>query len=110
MQNFIKPGKVLTLSAPYDRTSGQGALVGSIFGIAANDVKAGVDGEFAVEGVFDITALATDVGAQGVKVYWDNAAKQVTVTAAGNTLIGALTKAKVNGDVTARVHLNGTVS
>ena len=35
--DHIVPGEVLTLTAPYTRTSGQGALVGTIFGVATAD-------------------------------------------------------------------------
>ena len=34
MKNFIQEGKSLTLVAPYALTSGQGALIGSLFGVA----------------------------------------------------------------------------
>ena len=34
MKNFVQPGANLTLAAPYDRTSGQGALIGSASGKA----------------------------------------------------------------------------
>ena len=36
--NFKQPGEVLTLTAPYQRDSGQGALVGAIFGVALSTV------------------------------------------------------------------------
>ena len=37
MKNFIQPGDSLTVSAPYAVTSGQGVLIGALFGIAAYD-------------------------------------------------------------------------
>ena len=40
MKNFIQPGDSLTVSAPYAVTSGQGVLVGALFGIAAYDAAA----------------------------------------------------------------------
>jgi predicted RecA/RadA family phage recombinase len=106
MKNYVQDGSSLTLTAPYTVTSGSGALIGNLFGIAAVDIASGVDGEFSMEGVFDIAALATDVGTQGAKVYWDNTAKLCTVVLTTNTLIGRLTKAKANGDTTMRVLLN----
>jgi predicted RecA/RadA family phage recombinase len=39
--NFKQMGEVLDLAAPYDRTSGQGAQVGQIFGVAARAVSHG---------------------------------------------------------------------
>jgi len=35
MKNFVQPGKTITLTAPYAVTSGDGLLVGSVFGVAA---------------------------------------------------------------------------
>ena len=34
MKNYIQPGKTISLAAPYAVTSGDGLLVGAIFGIA----------------------------------------------------------------------------
>jgi predicted RecA/RadA family phage recombinase len=104
MKNMIQPGEILVLTAPYDRSSGQGALIGSIFGIAQVDVLSGSDAAFAVEGVFDISKASGAV-TQGVKLYWDNTAKNVTTTSTSNTLIGVATAAAASGDSTARVRL-----
>lgn len=109
MKNFIQDGEVLSLAAPYDRTSGQGALVGSIFGVAVVDVLSGATGQFVVVGVFEINKLSTDVVTAGAKIYWDDTNKRCTVTASGNTLIGAATEAAGNGVATVKVRLNGTV-
>lgn len=109
MKNFVQEGEVVPVVAPYNVTSGQGVLVGSLFGVAAYDALAGANVEVKTEGVFDITALAADVGAQGVKIYWDNANRRLTVTAAGSQLVGVLTVAKVNGDLTARAYLDGAI-
>ena len=108
-KNYVQEGDVITLVAPYAVSAGAGALVGSLFGIALSDVASGASGEFRIEGVFDITALSTDVATQGTKVYWDNTNKRITVTSAGNTLVGAVTQAKASGDTTARVYLDGAV-
>lgn len=40
MKNFVMEGKTLTLTAPYALTSGQGLLVGSLFGVASGDCPA----------------------------------------------------------------------
>ena len=54
MRNYIQKGETLTLAAPYAVSSGGGALIGSIFGVAANDYANGEEGEFQVAGVFDL--------------------------------------------------------
>jgi len=110
MKNFIQRGDTLTLTAPYAVSSGGGALVGSIFGVAATDVASGEEGEFQVAGVFD---LVRETGAstgwsQGALIYWDNTNKRVTKTSTSNKLIGVAVRAAADGDATGRVRLNGT--
>jgi len=109
MKNFIQRGETLTLTAPYAVSSGGGALVGSIFGVAVTDVASGEDGEFQVAGVFD---LVRETGAstgwsQGALIYWDNTNKRVTKTSTSNKLIGVAVRAAADGDATGRVRLNG---
>lgn len=110
MKNHVEHGCNLVLTAPYAVSSGQGALIGSLFGVATGDIANGAEGQFAVKGVFDITALSTDTGSRGTKMYWDNTNKRLTTTSTSNTLIGCLVADKANGDTTARVLLNGTVA
>jgi predicted RecA/RadA family phage recombinase len=109
MKNYVQAGENLTVPAPYALTSGQGALVGSLFGIAAADAANGADVVLVTEGVFDITALTTDTGAVGTKVYWDNTNKRITTTATSNQLVGVLAAAKGGSDTTARVYLDGAI-
>lgn len=109
MKNFVNKGDTVTLTAPYARSSGQGALVGSLFGVAVGDVANGAEGEFVTRGVFDLTAAAATTASVGAKAYWDATNKEVTATASGNTLIGCFMAAKVADTTTARVRLNGTV-
>ena len=109
MKNIIQRGETLTLTTPYAVSSGGGALVGSIFGVASNDYASGEDGEFQVAGVFD---LVRETGAstgwsQGALIYWDNTNKRVTKTSTSNKLIGVAVRAAADGDATGRVRLNG---
>lgn len=108
-KNFIQPGKVVTLAAPATLTSGQGALVGSIFGVALADIANGANGDFALTGVWSL-AKASGAWTQGAKLYWDNTAKNVTTTATSNTLIGVAVQAQASGDATGLVRLNGSFS
>jgi len=109
-KNYVKEGDVLDLTAPYAVSSGDGAQVGSVFGVAVSDLANGVAGPFARSGVFDLTALSTATGAQGAKAYWDNANKRVDTDSTVGILIGVLEDAKANGETTARVVLNEAVS
>ena len=109
MRNFVQSGKTLTLTAPYAVSSGGGALVGSIFGVAAGDVAISVEGEFDVEGVFDLTRETGGGTAwsAGDLIYWDNTNKRTTKTSTSNKLIGVAARAAADGDATGRVRLNG---
>lgn len=109
MKNFVQPGNVIPVIAPYGVASGQGVLVGALFGVAAFDAVQGAPVEIAREGVFDVAAVTADIASQGTKIYWDNTARKLTTTAANNTLVGALTAAKAGTDGTARVLLDGVV-
>lgn len=106
MKNFVQKGRVVTLAMPYDRLSGQGVLVGSIFGVCAYDAVSGASSEVQVSEVFDVTK-DTSVFAVGDKVFWDDSAKKCSATAASNNLVGYATKAQLTGDTTVRVRLKG---
>lgn len=108
MKNFVQEGDVITVAAPYALASGDGALIGSIFGVATNAAANGASVELFVDtGVVALSCLAADTGTVGTKMYWDNTNRRLTVTATSNSLVGALTVAKLAAEVTATVRLNG---
>lgn len=109
MKNFVHAGTMLTVTAPYAVTSGQGVLVGALFGVAAYDAAIGASVEIKPKGVFDIDADSTKTGAPGVKIYWDDTARRLTTTASANTLVGALVKTKNAGETTMRPYLDGVI-
>lgn len=106
MKNYIQPGETLTLVAPYQRNSGQGAKIGFLFGVACATVANAVEGEFKTEGVFDITKESTTITfAVGDKVYWDDTNKRCTSVNTANLLIGNAVAAALAADTTVRVKL-----
>ena len=109
MKNYVQPGNTVTLTAPYAVASGDGLLVGSIFGVAAGTAALGEAVEAALTGVYDLKKVASQAWAAGDKVYWDNTAKEVTKTTTSNTLIGVAVVAVAGGagDTIGRVRLNG---
>ncbi len=105
MKNFIQPGDSLTVSAPYAVTSGQGVLIGALFGIAAYDAAISTMVEIQTEGVFDISkepALAISAGA---RVFWDNTNRRITTTATSNYQVGIAALPALAADTTVRVWL-----
>ena len=63
MNNYIQPGKTVTVAAPAEVVSGDLVVVGSIVGVANYSAASGAD------------------VAQGDKLYWDASAKRLTKTA-----------------------------
>lgn len=109
MKNYVQPGNAITLTAPYAVASGDGLLVGSIFGVASCTAALGETVEAALVGVFDLTKVGSQAWTAGAKVYWDNTNKRCTTVATDNTLIGMATEAVASGagDTIGRVRLNG---
>ena len=109
MKTYIQPGHTITLLAPYDVVSGDGLLVGSIFGVASGDALSGAEVEAQLTGVLELAKVASQAWTAGAKVYWDNTAKRVTNVPSGNTLIGVgvLAVGSAAEEVVGRVRLNG---
>lgn len=109
MNNFIQRGRVVSAVAPYALASGDAAKIGSLFGVAAGNAVAGAEVELSREGVFDLKALPSDVGAVGAKMYWNDTERVTTTAVGGNLLIGVLMHPKSGLEPTARVLLDGAV-
>lgn len=109
MQNYVQRGENLTFTAAAAFVSGQAVLVGSVFGVVSAAVAIGAQFTLVVEGVFELPRAAALTVAEGAKLYWDNAAKNVTTVVAANTLIGACMVASVPGDTTIITYLDGAV-
>lgn len=104
MKNFKQAGSTLKVVAPYTLTAGQGFKVGSLIGIAQNNVDNGADALMFREGVFEVAKDAS-APAQGDLAYWDNTAKKFTTTSTSNSKAGVFTAAALTGDATALVLL-----
>jgi predicted RecA/RadA family phage recombinase len=107
-RNKIARGDVMDLAAPYDRTSGQGALVGSIFGVALLTVLSTVVGPFATLGVWELAKNSAEAWTVGARIYWDDTNKRCTTTSTSNTLIGVAQAVAANPSSVGRVRLNGS--
>ena len=107
MKNYIQEGDRIALAAPYAVSSGGGALIGAVFGVAVTDLANAEVGTFALEGVYTLPK-ATGAATLGAKAYWDNTNKNVTATSTSNTLVGVFVAAYASGDTTANVRLNGS--
>lgn len=109
MKNFIAVGNALTITAPAALSSGDGVLLGAIFGVAAGNIADGAEGIINLTGVYDLPKAPSQAWTVGAKVYWASADARCTTTASGNTLIGVavLATGGTAGEIVGRVRLNG---
>lgn len=103
-KTFVKPGKTLKFTAGGTLSSGDGLLIGKLFGVVAGNLIAGQSGELDLVGVF-ILPKDGSVIAIGVAVYWDGS--DVTTTALANEKIGTANLAAAGGAATVEVRLDG---
>jgi predicted RecA/RadA family phage recombinase len=103
---YVMSGDVLDYPAASAVSAGQVLLIGKRIGVALNPIASGATGAVAVEGVFTIAKLSTDVVGQGDLLYWDNTNFRLTTTASGNTQAGFAAKAAGNGVTTVEISLN----
>jgi predicted RecA/RadA family phage recombinase len=104
MKTFVQPGESIELTAPGGGvTSGVGVQIGELLVIAtvtlsAADVTAGRDRfNGLVEGVITHAKAPSQAWAEGARVYWDEANKRFTTSAAGNLFAGYATAAVAGG-------------
>ncbi len=110
MNNYVQPGETLPLLAPYDVVAGEGAKVGSIFGVAVNDALSGAHVELMTEGVFDLEKTSAQAWAVGERVYWNDSTKKCDTDSAAGMLVGYATAIAANPTATGFVKLVGTAT
>lgn len=88
MKTFVKEGDVVTVTAPATVVSGQGVLVGLMFGVATANAASGALVEIVTEGVVELPKVSGTAINEGVRVFWDNTAGNVTTTTTSNNCIG----------------------
>ena len=112
MKNFIQDGNNIPLTPARDVLSGEGELVGSLFGVAVNDVASGESGVFKTTGVFELpkTTGASTAYTQGAKVYWKSDTFKCSASASGNTEIGVAIAPADDAATTVLVRLNGSTA
>lgn len=109
MKNFIAKGDIIEFTASADITSGDGVLLGSLFGVATGDVANGDNGSLKLTGVFDLPKAASQAWSPGDPIYWDAGNSVCTKTASTHKRIGAAVTSVAGGanDIIGRVRLNG---
>lgn len=108
MKNYIQNGHVITVAAPTGGiASGEGLIVGSIFGVAAYSAADGEPVELATTGVYKLPKATAAVLTVGARVAWDDTAKNINVPGAGRFPGGVATEAAGNGISSVAVRLDG---
>ncbi|SEM05407.1 Predicted phage recombinase, RecA/RadA family [Roseovarius azorensis] len=99
------------MTAAAAASSGDGVLIGSLFGIAFGDAEIGDMLTLATTGVFEMPKPSTDVLAVGDPVYWDDSAGLATSDddTGNNNLIGVAVTAAGNPSSAVNVRLNGSI-
>jgi predicted RecA/RadA family phage recombinase len=119
MKNYVQPGNNITLAAsPYAVDSGEGVLVGQLFGVACGDAANGAEVDIATVGVFDLAKTSAAVFTVGAPVYFDAATQTCRSgndddsNSAGDNeaLIGVAVAAAGAGATTVRVKLGTPVT
>lgn len=108
MKNFVAVGDRLTVTAPADIVSGEGILVGTLFGVAEGAAANGAEVVLKLAGVFDLPKAPSEEWTVGTAVHWDAAEGRCTTVATGNRLIGAAVRAVGDTplEIIGRVRLN----
>lgn len=111
MKTYIQNGKAITVPTPAGGiASGDGLVVGSVFGIAAYSATEGDPLELATTGIYTLPKASAAVLAIGARVAWDNTAKQVNTPGTGRFPIGVAVEAAGGGVTGVAVRLDGVAT
>jgi predicted RecA/RadA family phage recombinase len=115
MKNFIENGDVIVVpnadvTGAVDLASGDGFVVGSLFGVCVTDIAVGDSGPIKTRGVFDLAKTTSQAWTLGQKIYWSAATGKATSTASSNKLIGVASEAADSAAATGKVLVTGAAS
>jgi predicted RecA/RadA family phage recombinase len=106
MNNYVQPGKALTVTMPAAKTKGDGVQVGTkLFGVAVDTYTSGQEGVIWTEGVFDIAKTTGQAYAAGAAVWWNDTTGKLTSGTGANLEAGVVVSAAGSSDTTARIRL-----
>ena len=111
--NYIQDGCVLDYTAGADISSGDVVVIGTLIGVALDDIANGAVGPVQIKGVFELPAVSAAVIGVGETLVWDVSAGAFDddqATPATGDVSGAsavCVEASGNGDTTVKVLLTG---
>jgi len=108
MKTFAQPGETIPLTAPSGGVvAGTAYKIGSLVVVATVTVAQTLMFSALVRGVVSHAKVSAQAWTEGVKIYWDDSAKNFTTTSASNTLVGVAAAAAANPSATGYVRLDG---
>jgi predicted RecA/RadA family phage recombinase len=108
--NYIQPGRSITVAAPSGGVlSGQGVLIGTLFGIAQYDAVEGAEVEILTEGVVEIGKTSALAIAVGDRLFWDDTNKLVNKTTTAQQQVGVAVAAAANPSATVKMLLRAAL-
>ncbi|MGV8832544.1 MAG: DUF2190 family protein [Devosia sp.] len=103
--NFIQTGDIIEITAAAAVSSGDGVLIGTLFGVAVADAAIGAQVNLNTTGVWTLPKTSAQAWTVGAAIYWDGTA--CTTTVSTNVLIGKAVAVAANPSATGVVRLNG---
>jgi len=108
MKTYAEPGEIIPLTAPSGGVvAGTAYKIGSLVVVATVTVAQTLMFSALVRGVVSHAKVSAQEWTEGVKVYWDNSAKNFTTTSGSNTLVGVAAAFAANPTATGYVRLDG---
>jgi predicted RecA/RadA family phage recombinase len=86
MINFVQPANVVEVTAPRALKSGDGVVVGKLFGIATVDAANGAKAQVMIEGAVELIKTGGVVPTEGGAINFDETTQRIVAT--GGKLIG----------------------
>ena len=106
MRSYVQDGENLTIPAPSGGVeSGDGVLVGSLFGVATGDADAEDPVVIRTAGVVTLSKVSAQAWTLGAPIYWDGDDATTDDDAGGNTRIGVAAEAADSPSDTGKVLL-----
>ena len=112
MKNYIKPGKMMTFTAPTGGVvSGTAYMIGALLVVAATTVAQTLPFEGATEGVYTLPKATGAAWTEGQLLYWDTAANNLTTAQSATARrVGCAAAAAGSGDTSGPCRLHGVPS
>ncbi|CAD0207379.1 hypothetical protein EN41_13825 [Agrobacterium tumefaciens] len=100
MKNYRGPADTVEVTAPADVNSGDGVLVGKLFGVAEFSAKAGQRVNISRSGIFALPKTNAQAWAEGAVLYWDGTKLTTADNAGANTKVGYAAAVAANPSAT----------